>query len=109
MSAARQVKSDKQTKQVNGTAKRVALATQRAARGNLRLTPERGRHMVLRKDKVEIGNFRLTVLADSGMGMCESVFILCAIRDLQALFCMINCVIPGEIWRAIIRARSHAI
>jgi hypothetical protein len=33
-----------------------AFATQRAARANLRLTPAGGTHMVLRKDKVEIGN-----------------------------------------------------
>ena len=35
--------------------------------GNLRLTPEGGRHMVLRKDKVEIGNSRLYGVCAQGV------------------------------------------
>jgi hypothetical protein len=43
---------------VSGTAQRARLATPTSGQGNLRLTPEGGAHMVLRKnkDKVEIGN-----------------------------------------------------
>ena len=38
-----------------------------SGQGNLRLTPEGGRHMVLRKDKVEIGNSRLYGVCAQGV------------------------------------------
>jgi hypothetical protein len=55
MSLAREVKSDKPTKQVSGTAKRAALATQPWPRRSE--VHRRGSWgMVLPKDKVEIGD-----------------------------------------------------
>ena len=42
-----------------------------SGQGNLRLTPEGGRHMVLRKDKVEIGNPRLK--CSSSLGTREAI------------------------------------
>ena len=55
MSAARQVGGEKQTKQVSETAKRAAMRPE-GGYVDLNLTREGSRRMVLRRDKVEIGN-----------------------------------------------------
>ncbi len=58
VSMARQVKSDKQTEQVSGTAKRAGRRGDPPDRGqgDLRLTREGRWRMVLARDRVEIGN-----------------------------------------------------
>ena len=55
MSAVKQVGGEKQTKQVSETAKRAAMRPQ-GGYVDLNLTREGGRRMVLRRDRVEIGN-----------------------------------------------------
>jgi hypothetical protein len=55
VSAARQVGGEKQTKQVSETAKRAAMRPE-GGYVDLNLTHEGGRRMVLRRDRVEIGN-----------------------------------------------------
>jgi hypothetical protein len=67
VSAVRQVGGEKQTKQVSETAKRAAMRPE-GGYVDLNLTREGSRHMVLRRDRVEIGNSAYSLV---GKRLCK--------------------------------------